>query len=324
MGVSITRFSHHFSSFYQLSTRFLLSQEFRPTTVRTYRTALSSFFCWLSAMGIDAPMLEHVVSWKEFVKETSSLGTAQTYLAAIKLFFKWTGQQGMYPDIAASVKGIRVGRFPKKDFLALDQVLVILKKAKEGNSASRDYAMVFLMVTCGLRVSEVAHADVGDLRYVGGEPVLYVYGKGRDGKTDSVNVPKKVAAVIYQYLGTRTDLTANSPLFASVSRNNSGGRLTSRSISRIVKNLLQRSGFDGDRMTAHSLRHTAVTMSLEAGATLQQVQQFARHSLIVTTQIYAHNLERLRNPCSNKIASLLLRYEKTHRDAKDENGKVTA
>ena len=91
-----------------------------------------------------------------------------------------------------------------------------------------------------------------------------------------------------------------------------------------MKNLLQRSGFDGDRMTAHSLRHTAVTMSLEAGATLQQVQQFARHSLIVTTQIYAHNLERLRNPCSNKIASLLLRYEKTHRDAKDENGKVTA
>lgn len=130
-------------------------------------------------MGIDAPMREHVVSWKEFVKETSSLGTAQTYLAAIKLFFKWTGQQGMYPDIAASVKGIRVGRFPKKDFLALDQVLVILKKAKEGNSASRDYAMVFLMVTCGLRVSEVAHADVGDLRYVGGEPILYVYGKGR-------------------------------------------------------------------------------------------------------------------------------------------------
>lgn len=324
MGVSITRFSHHFSGFYQLSSRFLLSSEFRPTTVRTYRTALSSFFCWLSAMGVSAPVREHVVSWKEFVKETSSLGTAQTYLAVIKLFFRWTEQQGVYPDIAASVKGGRIGRFPKKDFLTLDQVIAVLRKAKEGNSASRDYAMIFLMVTCGLRVSEVAHADVGDLRYVGGDPVIYVYGKGRDGKTDSVNVPKKVAAIIYEYLGTRTDLTANSPLFAAVSRNNSDGRLTARSISRIVKNLFLLSGINSERLTAHSLRHTAVTMSLEAGATLQEVQQFARHSLIVTTQIYAHNLERLHNPCSGKVANLLLRYGKSQHNTKNKDDNVTA
>ncbi len=276
-------------------------------------------------MGISAPLHEHIVSWKEFVKATSSLGTAQTYLAAIKLFFKWTGQQGVYPDISSSVKGVRVGRFPKKDFLTPDQVLAILNNAKEGNSPLRDYAMIFLMVTCGLRVSEVAHADVGDLRYVGGNPVLYVYGKGRDGKTDSVNVPKKVATAIYRYLATRTDLAANSPLFASVSKNNGGGRLTSRSVSRIVKNLLLRSGFDNDRITAHSLRHTAVTISLEAGATLQQVQQFARHSLIVTTQIYAHNLERLHNPCSNKIARLLLKYDRAaKRKAMEEDGNVQA
>ncbi len=319
MGVSVTRFSHYFSSFYQLSTRFLLSSEFRPTTVRTYRTAFSSFFCWMSAMGISAPSREHVVSWKEFVKATSSLGTAQTYLTAIKLFFKWTGQQGVYPDIASSVKGVRVGRLPKKDFLAPDQVLSILNNAKEGKSPLRDYAIVFLMVTCGLRVSEVVHADVGDLQYVGGYPVLYVYGKGRDGKTDSVNVPKKVAAAIYQYLATRSDLAANSPLFAAISKNNDGGRLTSRSISRIVKNLLLRSGLDSDRMTAHSLRHTAVTISLKAGATLQQVQQFARHSLIVTTQIYAHNLESRNNPCSNKIARLLLKCDReAKRKAKEE------
>lgn len=323
MGVSVTRFSRHFSGFQQLAHKFLLSSEFKSTTVRTYRTALSSFFSWMSSSGINTPMREDIIAWKESIKRNGSLGTAQTYLAAVKLFFKWMSQQGIYPDVASSVKGVRVGRFPKKDFLEPEQVLAVLNKAKDGNCALRDYAMVFLMVTCGLRVSEVAKADVGDLRYVGGNPVLYVYGKGRDGKTDSVNVPKKVADTIYKYLATRGTLEGNSPLFASVSKNNSNGRLTSRSISRIVKMLFRMSGFDSDRITAHSLRHTAVTISLEAGMSLQQVQQFARHSLIVTTQIYAHNLDRLHNPCSNKIANLLMRRERVmRRNARNKSGQT--
>ena len=273
----------------------------------TYRTALGSFFGWLAASGCAVPEREHIVSWKEHLKKTRSLGTAQTYLAAIRLFFKWTGQHGHHPDIASSVKGVRVGRLPRRDFLTPGQVLSVLHETQNGNSRLRDYSMILLMVTCGLRVSEVAQADVDDLSRTGGGTVLYIRGKGRDGKTDFVNVPEKVASAIHRYLASRPGLNGNSPLFASVSRNNSWGRMSAHSVSRIVKTALKSAGFDCRRLTAHSLRHTAVTISLEAGATLQQVQQFARHSLIVTTQIYAHNLEQCRNPCSDKIARLLLR-----------------
>jgi site-specific recombinase XerD len=68
---------------------------------------------------------------------------------------------------------------------------------------------------------------------------------------------------------------------------------------------MRSAGFDSERLTAHSLRHTAITLSLLAGASLQEVQQFARHSSIDTTQIYAHNLECLDNPCNVQITAAI-------------------
>lgn len=64
-------------------------------------------------------------------------------------------------------------------------------------------------------------------------------------------------------------------------------------------------GFNPPRLTAHSLRHTAMTLALKGGATLQQVQQFARHRLIETTLHYAHNLEYVQNPCSRLEMKLI-------------------
>ena len=260
------------------------------------------------------PAKEHIVSWKNSLGENRSLSTIQTYLTALRLFFKWTEQQGIYPDIASSIKGVRVGCYPKKDFLTPRQVLALLCKASQGETALRDYALILLMVTCGLRVSEAANANVGDIQHTGGKPVLYICGKGRDGKTESVNVPTKVLATLSRYLASRPALAPHFPLFISAGRNNPDGRLSTRSISRIIKNLMLSCGIDNNQLTAHSLRHTAVTLSLKAGCTLQQVQQFARHSLIITTQIYAHNLERLRNPCSTKIFHFLFKKSRLYQE----------
>ena len=97
----------------------------------------------------------------------------------------------------------------------------------------------------------------------------------------------------------------SSPLFISHSDRNYGERLTTRSISRIVKDRLQASGLDDRRLTAHSLRHTAVTFSLIGGASIQEAQTLARHSDINTTLIYAHNLERIAKAPELKIDALI-------------------
>jgi len=81
--------------------------------------------------------------------------------------------------------------------------------------------------------------------------------------------------------------------------------MTTRSISRIVKAALKGAGMDSDRLTAHSLRHTAVTLSLLAGASIQEAQSMVRHSNINTTLIYAHNIDRIGKAAERRIDTLL-------------------
>jgi integrase/recombinase XerC len=117
-----------------------------------------------------------------------------------------------------------------------------------------------------------------------------------------VKVPAEVEKAIRATLADRKDTAGTQPLFISLSNNSNGERISTRSVSGIVKTSLVRAGYESARLTAHSLRHTAVTLSLLGGNSLQEVQQFARHANISTTQIYAHNLDRAKNQCENTIA----------------------
>ena len=77
--------------------------------------------------------------------------------------------------------------------------------------------------------------------------------------------------------------------------------MTTRSIRRIVKTAFISAGFNSPRLTAHSTRHTAATLSLLNGATLQQTQELLRHRNIGTTEIYAHNIDAATNPAANDV-----------------------
>ena len=140
------------------------------------------------------------------------------------------------------------------------------------------------------------------LRTLGDSTVLYIQGKGKEEKADYIKIMPVVEAALRDYIKTRGELIEGEALFTSMSNNSKGQRLSTRSISGIVKQRLKDAGFNSDRLTAHSLRHTAVTLSLIGGNTLQEVQQFARHGNISTTQIYAHNLDRAKNKCEETIS----------------------
>lgn len=136
---------------------------------------------------------------------------------------------------------------------------------------------------------------------------MLVRGKGRDGKSDRVTVPDDVVGMLHHWIASRGNVSKDEPLFVSLGARNDGGRLCSRTVSQIVKRALVDAGFDSPRLTAHSLRHTAVTLALMSGASLQEAQQYARHSRMETTQIYAHNLEMHKNRCSKLVAKVLMR-----------------
>lgn len=277
-----------------------------PRSKEAYCKSVKMFMQYLVDRGESQPTRETVVAWRENLKENHKPATIQAYLTAVKLFFRWTAQEGIYTNIADHVKGVKVSTEHKKDYLTSQQSHKVLSCISTDTlKGLRDYAIVGLMLTTGIRTIEVTRVDIADVRTVGDCSVLFVQGKGRTEKAEYVKLAPKVEDSIRAYLNARGAKDSNEPLFTSTSRNNYGKRMTTRSIRAIAKESMIEAGFDSDRLTAHSMRHTAGTLALLSGASTREVQQLLRHSNINTTMIYAHELDRAKNDCELKIANAI-------------------
>ncbi len=289
-----------------LYNSFLEYMDVRPKSIETYRTAIRQFFKYLIENGIKNPTRQDIIDYREYLKEGHKPNTVQNYLTAVKLFFAWMEQEGLYKDVAHHVKGVKISREHKKGYLTQHQSRRLLETVDTSTTTGkRDYALLSLLITTGLRTVEVQRANVGDMETIGGFTALFVQGKGRDEKAEYVKIVEPVEDAIREYLGSRSNKRAakTEPLFASTSNNNRGERMTTRSISRIVKGTLIEAGYDSDMLSAHALRHTAATLNLLNGGTLEETQQLLRHQNISTTMIYSHALERAGNKSEERIAS---------------------
>ena len=109
--------------------------------------------------------------------------------------------------------------------------------------------------------------------------------------------------MVKNYLNLRGVVADDAPLFASVSRRNFGGRLTTNSISRLVKGIFRQNGIDSEKITAHSLRHTCANTMITNGVELRRVQEVLRHRNITVTQRYLHELDRYNNGGESVVAA---------------------
>lgn len=290
----------------ELYNKFAMFIDASPKTVKTYMGAVRQFIGWLKAKSIDKPIRENILEYRDELKASYKPTTVQNYITAVRLFFQWTEQESLYPNIANHVKGAKLDKNHKKDYLTSAQVARVLGAIDTNTlEGARDYAILALMFTGGLRTIEVSRANIEDLRTLGDSTALFIQGKGREEKTDYVKIMAGVESAIREYLARRGQVSPKEPLFASTSNNSRGKALSTRSVSALVKSAMVKAGYNSDRLTAHSTRHTAVTLALLNGQSLQEVQQFARHANIATTQIYAHNLDRAKNQCEATIASVL-------------------
>lgn len=273
----------------------------------TYRKALKQVFQYFTENGISRPCHDDILSFKKSLENKGRKpSTIALYLAATRRFFSWTQQRGIYQNIAVGVKAPRQDKGHKKDFFSAKQLKGILSSMnRDSLMAKRDFAIMAVLSACGLRTIEINRANVADMRVMAGEPLLFVQGKGRNEKTEFVKLPEPVYQAISDYLSKRGDAKDTEPLFAGVGNRNHGGRMATRTISMIAKKTMRNAGFDSARLTAHSLRHTAVTLSLMAGNSLSETQAFARHSNINTTEIYSHVVDRLKSKCESSIANMI-------------------
>ena len=245
---------------------------------------------------------------------TCKPATVRLYMQSVKQLFKWTAAEGIYPDIAANVHSPKVrGDIHKKDAFTPAEVFAIEKsieaRAEERTAAQarfakdtagrlqrsteqgkRLYAMYLLAVNAGLRTVEISRANIKDLETKSGQTWLYIWGKGHSEADQRKPIAPEVYEAIKDYLNSRTDHpVASSPLFVSTGNRSHGKRIATTTISTMLKSAMVQAGFNSERLTAHSLRHTAGTAVQELTGNLYTTQHYMRHANPATTEIYLHN-----------------------------------
>jgi integrase/recombinase XerC len=303
-AVSVTH-QLDFGDFFRRWVRFL---DVSPLSVRAYTTHVRLFLGWLAGKGITQPTREDIIAYRDSLMvnhRPSSVGCA---LNSIRLFFEFCEVSGFYRNVAKHVKSPKQDRGFKRDYLTSVQSRELLSTCEEPNNTEqslRDRAIIAVMITCGLRTVSIVNADIGDIRTVGDCTVLYYLGKGHSEKNVFVKLTAPVEHALRKYLSVRDEVKDNDPLFASVSNRHMGGRLTTKSIRRMVKSRLKNIGIDNRRVSAHSLRHTAATLNLLCGGTLQESSLLLGHASISQTMNYSHNLDRINSKAEQRISDMI-------------------
>lgn len=278
----------------ELTDSFILSQDVKESSKRIYRRTLKQFFNWIREhrLQLEALIRADIIKYKEdlLASGMSSL-TVGSYITVVRKFYQWAEANKFYPNIAKDIKTPKRKQQFKKQALTDIQAQALLEYYQNKQAeALRDYAVVNLLLRTGLRTVELTRSNIEDITFKDSKRILFIQGKGRDEKDNFVILTDKTYTPIDNYLKTRGALKTKEPLFTSASNNNSGGRLTTRSISKIAKEGLKAIGLNDRNFTAHSLRHTTACSLIRSGASLEEIQGVLRHTNPATTQIYLSSI----------------------------------
>lgn len=281
------------SSWQEAVATFVACQNLKQTSRHLYVRQMTLFFTWVEETGRDISSLTliDIQCYKDYLQYEKKLSnlTVGSYLTSLRKFYTWAESIKIYPNIAKGVSTPKRKQEFIKQHIPEDKSADLLRFF--ATQSLRDFAIVNLAIRTGLRTIEIVRADFGDITSKGGKRILRIWGKGRDDKSDYVVLSDKAWEPIKAYLATRPKVTTNEPLFASDSHRNAGERLTTRTISGIIKNGLRAIGLDGREYTAHSLRHTTAVTMLRHGASLMDAQHVLRHTDPKTTQIYLESIK---------------------------------
>ncbi len=261
-------------------------------TVKSYREDLSQSLTFarerLKKSHVDPDdwttrLLRAFVAWLH--DQNYAKSTIARRLAALRSFGKYLCRGGVLTQNPA--QSLRGPRQEKKlpHFLTLADIHKLLAAPPESDWAGRrDRAMLETLYSSGIRVSELVGLDILSIDLNDG--IITVRGKGKKERLALLG-PDAVRA-INRWLDDRTELLKQSGKETpAVFLNNKGGRLTTRSIGRLLAKHLKSAGLD-PRTSPHTLRHSFATHMLDAGADIRGVQELLGHKSLATTQVYTH------------------------------------
>ncbi len=263
-------------------------------TKHNYRMEIALFYRSLGKRAADVS-LHDLLGYKDLLEERGLKPiTIAKKLTVLRRLFTFLYEQGVNPtNPSAGLKLPKVSNETTREILSLAECNRLLASIETKTiRGKRDKAIIALLLINGLRVCEIARANVGDLVRTEGCWVLRVRGKG--GKTIDTRIRDDVRVVIQAYLKTRGKVQEKDSLFVGTTHR-AKDRIARRNVQHMVKVRLKNLGINHPHVSTHSLRHSSITHLINSGATLIAAQDFARHVNPATTQRYFHNLERLKN-----------------------------
>jgi integrase/recombinase XerD len=286
--------------------RSLAARDASPHTIRAYRTALGAYLEWLAEHDVSwtRPARNQLRGYLAHLGSAASRSTVAQRLAAIRSFHRWAAREGIAGGDPWGA--IATPRLPRRlpRVLEVDEVGRLLA-AVEGELAAadaarpegialatalalRDRALVEVAYAAGLRISELAAADLASIDLGRGE--IRVVGKGRKERIGLLGRPAIAALEAYRDYGRPLLVERRRPGAAAptaVFLNHTGAPLGVRGLRYRLDRLCRAAGLP-EGVSPHTLRHSFATHLLDGGADLRVVQELLGHENLATTQVYTH------------------------------------
>ena len=285
--------------------RSLRERNVSPHTIKAYSGDLENFAAYAGSRTFTD--IDHVTV-RGFLSSLYEKGLGKTSvarsLAAVRSLYRWLAQEGVVEHNPAAL--VSTPKLPKKlpRVPTVEEMNTVLdgKMPEIASFPERDRLMLELLYGCGIRNSELVGINVDDVR-MSAEAIL-IRGKGK--KERYVPFGHEVKSALAAYLPARKTVLAkfrkNTP---ALLLNQRGGRLTTRSVGRIIKKIAVAKGLSAD-VHPHTLRHAFGTHMLEEGADLRAIQEMLGHERLSTTQRYTQL----------SMKHLIQVYDQTHPRAK--------
>ena len=285
-----------------------------PQTLRAYRADLKGLLTWLEAEEMLARQpggLTHkdLRRWLASMTESCSVRTLSRKVSTLRTFYRFLIKRDLCETNPAEMLSLPKKGRALSNFLNVDEAFALLDKPGPGDPLDfRNKAMWELLYGSGLRVSEMAGLNVGDIDMEEGWVV--VLGKGNKERLVPLTDPCTDAVRTWMAFRSTMVQEYGKPDQKALFLNHRAGRLSVRSVRRLIRDDLIKAGV-GTQISPHGLRHSFATHLLDGGADLRGVQELLGHASLSTTQHYTHI----------SLGALMAAYDDAHPRARRKGGE---
>lgn len=258
-------------------------------TVKAYKKDIEDFQDFIFNNNIELNEVDKYVirDYLTFLYKKSSKRSIKRKFSGLRHYYKYLVKQGYVktnPFLGVSTPKYK-NTYPVALYLKEVELLFSENNKRTDIFKERDQAILELMYSSGMRVSEVVNLNLQDIDYR--TRIIRVFGKGKKERIVPYSNTCKECLVNYVSNTRKTLQAKSSEVTNALFLNKNGKRLTTRGVEYIFKEISKKTGTNID-FHPHTLRHTFATHLLEGGADLRTIQELLGHESINTTQVYTH------------------------------------